>query len=230
MESSRRGVSPVGRARKQRTDDHRFFSLFRSLACPSPPFTVLPYSRRESALVDPVRYTPGTGGSDGWGRGRWAPWRRGGRDISFTRAFPERFLVAESQRNEGTEPGSSRSPSRPTGGRFINYFRKKGGKVFPITVFCEGLPRATRQGVRLMATRAHRSSPSTRCSPSRRAFLLLLLLPHPPPPLAPPSLYRFFRVLRRRRRGVFFFFILPLRATLFLLHLRRPRPRPFLSV
>lgn len=32
-------------------------------------------------------------------------------------------------------------------GRFINYFRKKGGKVFPITVFCEGLPRATRQGV-----------------------------------------------------------------------------------
>lgn len=48
--------------------------------------------------------------------------------------------------------------ARGPGWRFINYFWKKGGKVFPITVFCEGLPRATRQGVRLMATRTHRTS------------------------------------------------------------------------
>ena len=103
-------------------------------------------------------------------RGGWS--RRRGRWTAFV-IFPS------------TSNGSSRSealggnrvrwkqpqPSPwPTGGRFINYFRKKGGKVFPITVFCEGLPRATRQGVRLMATRAHRSS-SAPSNPSTLPFV-----------------------------------------------------------
>lgn len=130
----------------------------------------------------------------------------------MTKTFPERFLVVvESRRNEGTESGSSHSPRWLTGGRFINYFRKKGGKVFPITVFCEGLPRATRQGVRLMATRAHRSSstssssassssssssPSSTPSSTSSAVSLPILQGPPTPPT----------------RRIFFFFILPLRA------------------
>lgn len=68
--------------------------------------------------------------------------------------------------DDDASPIRSIGVSPRTRWRFINYFRKKGGKVFPITVFCEGLPRATRQGVRLMATRAHRSFSSSSYSSS----------------------------------------------------------------
>lgn len=139
-------------------------------------------------------------------------------------AFPERFPVLRS-------PGGTREPSLEaataldwlTGGRFINYFRKKGGKVFPITVFCEGLPRATRQGVRLMATRAHRSSPSPSyvssssstplSTSSSRAAVSLPILQGPP---TPPTRYILFLYPPTTGHGALHLLLLLLLLLLFL--------------
>ena len=96
--------------------------------------------------------------------------------VRYSKTLPEPFYRAR-WRRRSTDDDAKRiciGLSPRTRWRFINYFRKKGGKVFPITVFCEGLPRATRQGVRLMATRTHRfsSSSSSSSSSSISPFLL----------------------------------------------------------
>lgn len=84
--------------------------------------------------------------------------------------------------------------------RFINYFWKKGGKVFPITVFCEGLPQATQQGVRLMATRAHRPFFSFFVFSSSSSFIFFLLQ------LLRLRLFLSFTLSRTSNTDIIFFF------------------------